>query len=330
MDRERLRPLLAGGRKGLRRLALASPRVRQLMERAGQELSEAALDAWAEADFYGAGYYGHRRDPSGDRAGRSGYATYDRITSNAEIAGYLVWRQFGGAQRMLDVGCARGFLVEVLRELGVDAEGCDVSAYAVAHPAPGARGHLRVADPVRGLPWEESRFDVVTILETLEHLRPEQVPAVLRELRRVCRGCVYATIPSLGRNNEAGPEGHFEGKVRPERLEHYLGLGPDYDGPVPFEDLARDAQGEPVEGHLTIASFGWWTRAFADAGFERRPDVERRIYADIEPAGLAPFWNLYVFAVPGVAEEIVTPRSPERTLVDLGLVHPLYAAAAGS
>lgn len=298
------------------------------MERAGSELSEAALDAWARADFYGAGYYGHHRDPSGDRGGLSGYATYDRVSSNAEIAAYLVWRQFGGARRFLDVGCARGFVVEVLRELHVEAEGCDVSAYAVAHPAAGARGHLRVADPARGLPWDDGCFDVVTILETLEHLRPEQVPGVLRELRRVCSGCVYATIPSIGRNNDAGPDGHFEGKVRPERLGHYDQLGPGFDGPVPFEDLARDAQGEPVEGHLTIASFGWWTRMFADAGFERRPDVERRIYTDIEPAGLAPFWNLYVFAVPDVAAELVVPRSPERTLVELGLRHPLYAAAA--
>lgn len=329
MDRARLRPLVTLGRRGLRRVATRSAGLRGLMERAGHELSEAALDAWAEADFYGAGYYGHRRDPSGDRGGLSGYATYDRTSSNADIAGYVVWRQFGGARTALDVGCARGYLVEVLRELGMEAEGGDVSAYAVAHPTAGARGHLKVADPVRGLPWEDGRFDVVTILETLEHLQPHQVPGVLRELRRVCRGAVYATIPSIGANNEAGPDGHYEGKVRPERLAHYRQLGQGFDGPVPFDDLARDANGDPVEGHLTIASFGWWTRMFAEAGFERRPEVERRVYGDIEPAGLAPFWNLYVFAVPGVDEALLAPRSPGKALVELGLAHPLYAAAAG-
>lgn len=328
MDRARLRPVVAAGRQGLRRLAVASPTVRRIMERCGQELTEAALDAWAEADFYGARYYGHRRDPGGDRGGLSGYATYDRVSSNADIAGYVVWRTFGGARRVLDVGCARGYLVEVLRELGVEAEGCDISAYAVAHPTGGARGHLHVADPAAGLPWPDGTFDVVTCLEILEHLRPEGVPRVLGELRRVCRGVVYATIPSIGANNEAGPDGHFEGKVRPERLAHYHQLGRAYDGPVPYDDLARDADGEPVEGHLTIASFGWWTRAFAAAGFERRPDAECRIYADIEPAGLAPFWNLYVFAVPDVDEALLTPRHPERSLTDLGLVHPLYAAAS--
>ena len=108
-------------------------------------------------------------------------------------------------------------------------------------------------------------------------------------------------------------------------MAHYQSLGPAFLGPVPFDDLARDSDGEPVEGHLTIAAFGWWTARFAEAGFERRPDVEARLYADIAPAGLAPFWNLYVFAAPGAPEAVAAPRQPERTLVELGLRHPLYA-----
>jgi SAM-dependent methyltransferase len=109
------------------------------MARAGHELTEAAQVAASHGETYGAAYFGWGRDPSGDRGGLSGYASYDRITSNAEIAGYLLWRTFGGARRTLDVGCATGFVVEVLRELGVDAEGCDVSEYAVAHASPGPR-----------------------------------------------------------------------------------------------------------------------------------------------------------------------------------------------
>jgi hypothetical protein len=181
-----------------------------------------------------------------------------------------------------------------------------------------------VGDLLSGLPWPDASFDLVSALETLEHLPPARVPDALAELRRVCGGFVYATIPSFGPNNEAGPDGHLEGKVRPERLAHYDGLGPTFDGPVPFEDLARDAAGEPVEGHLTIASFGWWTARFVDAGFERRADVERRIYADIEPAKLAPFWNMYVFAGPSADEHIAQARQPGSTLVQLGLRHPLY------
>lgn len=324
MVRPALGPVVARGRSLLERVAVASPAARRTLEKLGRELTGAVERAYARIDYYGPSYYGEGRDPSGDRAGRSGYAVYDRVSSNADVAGFVMWRNYSGARRTLDVGSATGFVVEVLRELGVEAEGCDVSRYAVDHATPGARGHLRVGDLLTGLPWPDRAFDLVSALETLEHLPPERVPDAVAELRRVCRGFVYATIPSFGDNNESGPAGHYAGKVRPERLDHYERLGASFDGPVPYEDLARDAEGEPVEGHLTIASFGWWSARFLDGGFQRCPDVERRIYADIEPANLAPFWNVYVFAAPDADPRMAEPRQPERTLVELGLRHPLF------
>jgi SAM-dependent methyltransferase len=313
-------------------MAARHPGTRRVMARTGRVLTEAADrgSALAEAraagvaDTYGASYFGEGRDASGDRAGLSGYARYDRIASNADIAGWLLWRNFRVGNG-LDVGCATGFLVEVLRELGIDAAGCDLSAYAVDHATPGAAGHIRVASLCAGLPWPDGHFELVTALETLEHLPPERVPVALRELRRVCGAYLYATIPSFGRN-VSGPDGHFEGKVRPEVVADYVARGPAYAGPVPKEDLAVDAEGHPVEGHLTIASFDWWTDRFGEAGFTRCPAVERRLYADIEPADLAPFWNLYVFRVPGASDEVTEPRHPARTLAELGLQHPLFEA----
>lgn len=306
------------------RLAMASPVARRIMGRMGKELSDAASLTHWRTELYGGEYFGEGRHPGGDREGLSGYAAYDRLSSNADVAGMLLWRQFGGARRALDIGCATGYLVEVLREHGIDAEGCDMSGYAVSHPAPGAAGHLRVADLLRGLPWPDSSFELVSVLETLEHLPPEDVTAALAELARVCDGFVYATIPSFGMNDGGGPDGILEGKVRDEHLDRYRSLGADYLGPVPFEDLFRDARGDPVEGHLTVAAYRWWTAQFSAAGFERRPDIERRIYEDIEPAGLALYWNIYVFAAAGADESVAVPRSPEKSLVDLGLRHPLY------
>jgi SAM-dependent methyltransferase len=274
--------------------------------------------------LYAGHYFGDGRDPDGDRHGHSGYATYDRVTSNADVSGYVLWRNFGGAHDMLDLGCASGYVVEVLRELGIDAQGCDVSQFAVDHASDGAKGHVRVADVLTGLPWADGEFDVVSVLETLEHLPPEQVHRALSEIRRVTRGFVYATIPSFGPSGGPGPNGFFDNKVRDERLDHYRQLIETFDGPVPYEDLARDIDGGPVEGHLTIASYRWWTARFGDVGMIRRPDIEEQIHTDIAPAGLTPWWNLYVFAVPGADEEVATPRDREKDLVSLGLRHPLY------
>src|SRR5205814_4046776 len=144
---------------------------------------------------------------------------------------------------------ATGFVVEALRELGIDAEGVDVSQFAVDHPALGARGHVQFGDLLARLPFGRDRFDLVTVLETLEHLPPDAIPRALRELRRVTRGYVVATIPSFG-PNPYGPGGWFQVKVRVERVPHYESLGPDFEGPVAYGDLYRDARGEPVEGHL--------------------------------------------------------------------------------
>jgi len=303
-----------------------------VMARAGDELTRAARvgGVLAEArtgrhapdgSLYGPSYFGVGRDASGDRQGHSGYASYDRVSSNADIAAYLLWRNFR-ARRSLDVGCARGFVVEALRELGVDAHGCDVSPFAVAHAAPGALGFVRLGDLLSGLPYGDGEFDLVSAMEVLEHLAPEAVPAALRELRRVCDGVLYATIPSFGPNSP-GPDGHMEGKVSPERLGEYVALGDDYEGPVPFEDLERDAAGGPVEGHLCIASYRWWTARFAEAGFERWPDAERRLHADLAPTGLGAYWDLYVFGVEGASPALAEQRHRGKSLAELGLVHPL-------
>lgn len=246
-------------------------------------------------------YFGEGRDHL-DRAGLSGYERYDRQTSNADVAAYVLWRHFD-VDRSLDVGCALGFVVEALRELDIDASGCDVSQWAVDHAAPGARGHLRRGDLIAGLPTGEP-FPLVTCLETLEHLPPDAIGPAVAELRRVTSGWLVATIPSFG-PNPYGPRGWFQVKVLDERVAHYESLGPEYEGPVPEEDLYRDAAGRPIEGHLTIASYRWWTRQFEAAGFERCGEVERRIHRQLYRFGMTKYWNLYVLRVPG------TPLPPD-------------------
>ncbi len=301
-------------RNGLKSVARNRPRLRRIMALTARELARALDD-----DVYGAAYFGSGRDPL-DRMGLSGYERYDRDTSNANVAAYLVWRWFDVA-RTLDVGCATGFVVEALRELDMDAQGVDVSQYAVDHPAQGARGHTSYGDLSRRLLFPDGEFDLVTVLETLEHIPPDAIPAALAEVRRVTRGYVIATIPSFGPNGN-GPGGWFTVKVRDERVPYYEAYGPGYEGPIPYQDLYRDARGEPIEGHLTIASFGWWTRQFAEAGFTRCDGVERAMHPHLARFGMTKYWNLYVFRVPGAPEpgpDLRTPHEIAHWEANLGL-----------
>jgi len=290
------------GRRTLTAAAGRSRLARLTFARVAAELQHALPD-----DTYGGAYFGEGRSPLG-RMGLSGYNRYDRFMSNADVAAYLVWRFLPG-RHTLDAGCALGFVVEALRELDIDAEGVDVSFYAVDHATQGARGHVRQGSLLDTLPFADAVFDVVTALETLEHLPPDTIPTAIGELRRVCRGYLLATIPSFGPNAN-GPGGWYNGKVRDERLAHYQQLPDTYEGPVPYDDLARDTEGNPLEGHLTIASFGWWTKQFEAAGFVRCGEIERRIHPHLARFGLTKFWSLYVLRVPELTAACEDARTP--------------------
>jgi len=70
-------------------------------------------------------------------------------------------------RRVLDAGCAMGFLVEALRARGVEAYGCDLSSYAIA----------RVPESVRPFCWQanltgeiDGTYDLIVCQEVLPHL----------------------------------------------------------------------------------------------------------------------------------------------------------------
>jgi hypothetical protein len=61
----------------------------------------------------------------------------------------------------LDIGCAIGFYVRRLADLGWDAHGIDLSEYAVAEGRKRGIGNLDVA-PAQALPFADESFDFVT------------------------------------------------------------------------------------------------------------------------------------------------------------------------
>ena len=233
----RWNPAVDGIRRALAQLA-TNHAVRRLMVVSSRELTRAAeqgltvarIRETGIADTYGGSYFGEGRDASGDRAGLSGYARYDRIASNADIAGWLLWRNFRVATS-LDVGCATGYLVEVLRERGIDAEGCDVSQFAIDHAAPGCCRPHPGGQPVRRSALAGSG------LRAGDRARDPRAPAPRTGSPSPwpsSAGCAAGiSTPPSPRSDPTGPDPTdiFEGKVRPERVDHYRRWGPEYARP---------------------------------------------------------------------------------------------------
>lgn len=278
---------------------LSSLGAKRLVESAASVLDESLTPELAPGDFYGARYFN-----GGLKGGASGYGRYERSSSQADVLATLLAAHFP-LSTTLDVGCARGFLVAALAELGVHAMGSDFSEYAINTAARGARGRLRWADLSKRLPWDDGAFELVSCFETLEHLPAELSEHAISELARVSRGYVVASIPSFGPRPPL-PPGWFDGKLRDGVVQaKYVALGPEYDGPVPVTDLAVDSEGNPLEGHLTIASFSRWRQLFERAGLVRCVALEEALYAASGEYNLRGFFDFYVFARPGVSQSAV-------------------------
>jgi 2-polyprenyl-3-methyl-5-hydroxy-6-metoxy-1,4-benzoquinol methylase len=90
-------------------------------------------------------------------------------TFRRRLAFVLGDRPRGG--RALDVGCAAGFCMAVLRELGFEAFGVEVSGAIAAH----ARERLGFGEAVHvgtlaDAPHPEASFDLITIWDVVEHV----------------------------------------------------------------------------------------------------------------------------------------------------------------
>ena len=98
--------------------------------------------------------------------------------------------------RVLDAGCAKGFLVKDLRDAcpGLEVTGLDISAYAIEHAHPDAKPHL-VQGSIEAMPFEDP-FDAVLCLDTVHNLPRDRAKAALQEIQRLSGGRAYVRVDS--------------------------------------------------------------------------------------------------------------------------------------
>ena len=105
--------------------------------------------------------------------------------------------QYLHPQTVFDAGCALGFLVETLRDRGVQAWGADISEFAIQNVREDIRPYARVASITQPIATEATpRYDLVACIEVLEHLTPEETARAIANLAAVTDNILFSSTPS--------------------------------------------------------------------------------------------------------------------------------------
>jgi ubiquinone/menaquinone biosynthesis C-methylase UbiE len=138
----------------------------------------------------------------GDR--RHGYGGYQYHPRFWRLVVPDFQRQYGltAGSRVLDVGCAKGFMLYDFTRLipGISVTGVDLSRYAIDNALEEVRPFLQRAD-ARKLPFSDQSFDLVISINTIHNLPPEECKQALREIQRVTKKHAFLTVDAY-RNDE--------------------------------------------------------------------------------------------------------------------------------
>ena len=93
--------------------------------------------------------------------------------------------------RILDFGCAKGYVVHGLRLLGYDAHGVDVSEYAISQAPKEVNGYVTTIEPFEEI---SADYDWVICKDILEHLPYESIDDQL-QLLADCTTNLIAMVP---------------------------------------------------------------------------------------------------------------------------------------
>jgi SAM-dependent methyltransferase len=147
-------------------------------------------DAQAAARRFGREYFDGTRE--------QGYGGYRYDGRWVPIARDIVahWGLKPG-DRILDIGCAKGFLVKDLMQVcpGLEVFGLDVSEYALLHCEPETVGRLHLGSAEK-LPFPDASFQGALSINVIHNLEPDGCVRALKEMMRVSPDRCYVQVDS--------------------------------------------------------------------------------------------------------------------------------------
>jgi SAM-dependent methyltransferase len=104
---------------------------------------------------------------------------------------------------ILDVGCAKGFMLYDIKRLMPSAEvtGIDISKYAIENSMPEVRSNLVVGN-ANSLPFASNAFDLVISINTVHNLELKECKEAIQEISRVSKGAAFLTVDAFSTEEE--------------------------------------------------------------------------------------------------------------------------------
>ena len=131
----------------------------------------------------------------GDRIyGYGGYGYHPRFWTDTVKYMKEVY-QLPENAKVLDVGCAKGFMMHDFKLLMPDMEilGVDISEYAIENAIESMRPYVQVAN-AKKLPFDDNQFDLVLGINVIHNLPPEECKQALQEIQRVTKKHAFVMV----------------------------------------------------------------------------------------------------------------------------------------
>ncbi|MBU1260238.1 MAG: class I SAM-dependent methyltransferase [Planctomycetes bacterium] len=129
-----------------------------------------------------------KRAESYTKFDKQGFTRYSRALKLVNIQ--------NGA-KILDVGCKHAFLCDFLAKKGIDCDynGLDISEKVIEN-LKHKKGSFQVCDVMKGLPFEDNKFDYIFCFELIEHV--ENPTFLLNQFKRILKdnGVLLLSAPN--------------------------------------------------------------------------------------------------------------------------------------
>ena len=165
------------------------------------------------------------------------------------------WKTMFSPKNTLDVGCGRGTFITYMRDVNIKAEGFDFSGWSVDHPYPRCnKKWIRNYDATKPWPYPDKSFDLVTVLDLMEHIYTDDIDLVINEMYRVAKKWIFLQIATCGSGGLQGDS----------NTGYILKKG---------EKVPIELQGCAVAGHVTVSTEGFWKQRLKRNGWKVRKNL---------------------------------------------------------